>query len=70
MIDRERLAHVQWRKSSRSGSGGTGGGDCVEVAALDGRCFVRDSKAPEGPVLALTADDWRALARAIGGRDG
>lgn len=54
-----------WRKSSRSGSG-----DCVEVASPDGRCFVRDSKAPEGPVLALTADDWRDFTRAIKDGDG
>ncbi|MEV5828841.1 DUF397 domain-containing protein [Spirillospora sp. NPDC052242] len=53
-------SYGSWRKSSRSGSG-----DCVEVAGLDGRCLVRDSKDPNGPVLALTSDDWRAFTRAI-----
>ncbi|WP_192759183.1 DUF397 domain-containing protein [Actinomadura algeriensis] len=50
-----------WRRSSSS----TGGGDCVEVARFDGRCLVRDSKDPDGAVLSLTAEGWRALTRAI-----
>jgi hypothetical protein len=28
------LARAEWRKSSFSGGGGTGGGNCVQVAAL------------------------------------
>ncbi|WP_460334357.1 DUF397 domain-containing protein [Actinoallomurus acanthiterrae] len=27
-------ARVEWRKSSFSGGGGTGGGNCVQVATL------------------------------------
>ncbi|MBE1532495.1 DUF397 domain-containing protein [Actinomadura algeriensis] len=56
---------MDWRKSGRSGNGGTGGGDCVEVARLDGRYLVRDSKDPDGAVLSLTAEGWRALTWAF-----
>lgn len=36
-----------WRKSSFSGDGGTGGGNCVEAALLPTERFaLRDSKAP------------------------
>ncbi|WP_075898659.1 DUF397 domain-containing protein [Actinomadura sp. CNU-125] len=44
------LSKATWRKASRSGSNG---GDCVELAGLPGKIAVRDSKAPEGPVLLL-----------------
>jgi len=52
-----------WRKSSYSGSNG---GNCVEVADnLPGVVAVRDSKDPDGPVLAFTPDDWQAFTAAI-----
>ncbi|MBB5804093.1 hypothetical protein F4560_003861 [Saccharothrix ecbatanensis] len=38
-----------WRKSSRSSGEG---GNCVELALTTGAAFVRDSKNPDGPVLA------------------
>jgi hypothetical protein len=41
---------VVWRKSSRSGSSG---GECVEVARVGVVNAVRDSKDPEGAVLAV-----------------
>lgn len=42
-----RDARLTWRKSSFSGDGGAGGGDCVEAARLDdGRFGLRDSKIP------------------------
>jgi hypothetical protein len=65
MIDRERLARAQWRKSTRSGGGGTGGGDCVQAVALDGIGFVGDSKNPDGPVIALAAPAWTAFIAGI-----
>jgi len=50
---------LTWRKASYSGSNG---GGCVEVAhAFDSAIAVRDSKDPDGPRLAFTADDWRAF---------
>lgn len=48
-----------WFKSSYSGSGG---GDCVEVAAGPGAVFVRDSKAGgDGPVLRVGHCGWAAF---------
>jgi hypothetical protein len=62
MIDENALARAVWRKSTFSGGGGQGGGDCVEVAPLeDGRLAVRNSKQPEkGAVLFTRAemDAW------------
>ena len=49
---------LKWRKASYSSNGGA---TCVEVANDDSRVMVRDSKDASGPVLAFTADAWRAL---------
>jgi hypothetical protein len=54
---------LNWRKSSYSASNG---GACVEVA--DGSAAmvaVRDSKDPEGPVLAFAPHEWQAFIAAI-----
>ncbi|MDU0289274.1 DUF397 domain-containing protein [Saccharothrix longispora] len=45
---------TNWRKSSYSGSGGTGGGDCVEVAPHGQRYAVRDSKNPDAGTVIVT----------------
>jgi hypothetical protein len=58
------LSRAVWRKSRRSGNGN----ECVEVANLDHIVAVRDSKNPNGPKLALTSADWRALIARV--RDG
>ena len=62
MIDKEPLARACWRKSSFSGSGGVGGGNCVEVALLaDGRIAVRNSKHPQSGAVFFTRaeiDAW------------
>jgi hypothetical protein len=59
----QELAYARWTKSSYSGSGG---GNCVEVAALgSGHRAVRDSKDPSGPVLTCTAAAWAAFTTAI-----
>jgi hypothetical protein len=54
---------IVWRKSSHSGT--DVGTECVEVAGLHGHMRrvigVRDSKNPDGPVLILNNDDFRAL---------
>jgi Domain of unknown function (DUF397) len=49
-----------WRKSSRSSGNG---GQCVEVAdrPLHGAVAVRDSKDPDGPVLAVAPQSWQAF---------
>jgi hypothetical protein len=48
----------RWRTSSYSGGNG---GECVQVAPepSTGRVLVRDSKDPHGPVLTVTAAEWR-----------
>ncbi|MEU4411188.1 DUF397 domain-containing protein [Streptosporangium sp. NPDC023963] len=60
-----------WHKSSLSGDGP----DCVEVALADTSLgpdvdllfLVRDSKDPEGPMLAFTSAEWDAFLDRIKG---
>jgi Domain of unknown function (DUF397) len=51
---------LEWRKSSRSGTGS--GGSCVEIALLAGAVGVRDSK---HPATRLTFDRraWETFVR-------
>ncbi|MEV4723468.1 DUF397 domain-containing protein [Micromonospora humida] len=57
------LSDASWRKSSRSNGQG---GNCVEVADnLSGVVAVRDSKDPEGPVLAFGPDTWREFVAKV-----
>jgi Domain of unknown function (DUF397) len=51
-----------WRKSSYSGDNG---GNCVEVGAAGLAVAVRDSKDPDGPLLAFAADTWTAFAEQV-----
>lgn len=52
------LSRADWHKSSYSSQNG----NCVEVATnLPDVVAVRDSKDPEGSVLVVTADAWRAF---------
>ncbi len=60
MVD---LSSVAWQKSSRSGVNG-----CVEVAFVDGKVAVRDSKDRRGPVLEFTPVEWEAFVGGV--RDG
>lgn len=58
-------AGVRWFKSSHSDTGG----QCVEVAHLDGGMVgVRDSKNPTGPALVFTPGEWDAFLE--GAREG
>jgi hypothetical protein len=50
---------VTWRKSTYSN--GNGGNNCVEVAVLDTRVAVRDSKKPAGPALTFSTAEWAAF---------
>lgn len=52
------LVAVRWRRSTYSNGVG---GECVELAALPGRIFIRDSKDPDGPRLTLTPVAAREL---------
>lgn len=54
----------KWRLSSYTGQGNS----CVEVAVLPHGIAVRDSKDRDGPVLAFSADAWRAFIAGV--RDG
>ncbi|MEU9016101.1 DUF397 domain-containing protein [Actinomadura sp. NPDC048394] len=47
-----------WRKSGHSGGEGQ---ECVEVAAGERRVAVRDSKDPDGAVLAVAPSGWASL---------
>ena len=59
------LSRAEWRKASYSS---TNGGNCVEVADnLRGVVAVRDSKQPDGPVLAFTLDEWQVFCAAVKG---
>ncbi|MGA2829636.1 MAG: DUF397 domain-containing protein [Streptosporangiaceae bacterium] len=53
---------MNWRKSSYSSGNG---GECVEVASLDG-VAVRDTKQDStGPVLRFTPAAWRRFANQV-----
>jgi hypothetical protein len=52
---------IIWRKSSYSGGGGSGGQECVELARIAGAIGIRDSKAPEAGLLALTPEVFARL---------
>ncbi len=47
----------RWVKATKSGGNG---GDCVEMRRNGERVEVRDSKRPDGPVLAFTAAEFAA----------
>ncbi|MFC4050464.1 DUF397 domain-containing protein [Actinomadura syzygii] len=59
-----RSSSKNWRKSTYSDSSG---GNCVEVAALPLVVGVRDSKDPDGPVLAFGRAAFGELVSGIRG---
>ncbi|GAA1560680.1 hypothetical protein GCM10009678_49460 [Actinomadura kijaniata] len=54
-------SEVRWRKSSHSDEEY----ECVEVAKLFPLVAVRDSKDPNGAVLAFEVDEWRGFSRRV-----
>ncbi|PZG10983.1 DUF397 domain-containing protein [Micromonospora craterilacus] len=56
------LSRAEWRTSTRS----VGNGNCVEVATVDGRIAVRDSKDRHGPILAFPPSAWNAFVAGLG----
>jgi Domain of unknown function (DUF397) len=59
----EDQARIQWRKSTLSTTNG-----CVEVAFVDDRIAVRDSKQEgRGPVLEFTEVEWAAFLGGVRG---
>ena len=55
------LSTASWSKSSWSGVNG-----CVEVAFVQDRVAVRDSKDRGGPVLVFDPHEWGAFVAAVG----
>ena len=51
-----------WRKNSYSGDNG---GACVEVGTFGPSVAVRDSKHPDGPLLAFPAGTWTIFAERV-----
>ena len=58
----EGTSAMTWRKSSYSGNSG---GNCVEVGAAAPLMAVRDSKDPDGPLLAFPAGTWTEFAERV-----
>ncbi|WP_433227443.1 DUF397 domain-containing protein [Actinomadura formosensis] len=56
------LSTAAWRKASRSSGNG---GNCVELARIDGTVAIRDSKNPHGPKLLITPQTLRDLTQTI-----
>jgi hypothetical protein len=56
------VTDVAWRKSSYSGDNG---GNCVEVGTAAPAVAVRDSKNPDGPLLAFAANTWKAFIHQV-----
>ncbi|WP_217210003.1 DUF397 domain-containing protein [Streptomyces sp. AC550_RSS872] len=61
------MSEFDFHKSTHSS--GDAHGECVEVARnIPGTTAVRDSKAPDGPILRLAAEAWVEFAAYVGRR--
>jgi Domain of unknown function (DUF397) len=56
------ITGATWRKSSYSGGAS---GNCVEVAAADRTVAIRDSKDPNGSMLAFSPHEWQRFAAQV-----
>ncbi|WP_262064277.1 DUF397 domain-containing protein [Streptomyces sp. STR69] len=57
-------SELAWFKSSYSG--GTQGDSCVEIAAVPGTVYVRDSKNVEGPRFTVAPAAWMGFVQQLG----
>jgi hypothetical protein len=53
------MSGATWRKSSYSGPNG---GNCIEITTAARVAAVRDSKDPQGSVLAFGPEAWKKFA--------
>jgi hypothetical protein len=59
------VGSIPWRKSTYSGGQG---GDCVEAGTTPGLVLIRDTRDNgDGPVIHISAADWKRLTTAIKG---
>jgi hypothetical protein len=56
----DELPRAQWKKSTYSGNTG----NCVEVAITESVVGIRDSKDPDGAVIKVRPEAWRAFVEA------
>jgi hypothetical protein len=56
------LARSLWRKSTKSG-----GGNCVEVASMEGTVLVRNSNASPGAILSFLPSEWAIFLISVRG---
>ncbi|TQE15323.1 DUF397 domain-containing protein [Streptomyces ipomoeae] len=62
-MQKDTLSAASWIKSSYSDPNG---GDCIEIApGIPDIVPVRDSKAPDGPVLVINRSAWRSFIATI-----
>jgi hypothetical protein len=54
-----RVCEPTWRKAIRTSDPSIAA--CVEIAAIDDRRAIRDSKNPGGPELSFTVAEWRTF---------
>ncbi|MCA2214537.1 DUF397 domain-containing protein [Jidongwangia harbinensis] len=52
------VEQAEWRRSC-------GNSSCVEVAKIDDRYLIRDSKNPDVPPLEFTSNEWEAFTAGI-----
>ena len=56
----EEITAPKWKKSSRCAST-----TCVEVAKLDERYLIIDSKNPDAAPLSFTTEEWNAFVAGV-----
>jgi Domain of unknown function (DUF397) len=54
------LSNAVWRRGSRCS-----GNNCMEIAFVDNRIAMRDSKDEQGPVLMFASSEWHAFLRGV-----